>query len=73
MKVTIKIEPEARLDIQEGIAWYNEQQSGLGKGFHASVKTHLKKLQARPFYQVRHSKVHSLSLKKISLHDSLYH
>jgi len=64
MKFTIKIEPEAKLDIQDGIDWYNDQQSGLGKNFHTSVKAHLKKLQINPFYQVRYNKVHCLPLKK---------
>ncbi len=38
MAFKIKIEPEAHQDIQQGIDWYNEQQSGLGRKFHAEVK-----------------------------------
>ncbi|REL37584.1 hypothetical protein DYD21_07285 [Rhodohalobacter sp. SW132] len=63
MAFSIKIEPEARRDIQEGIDWYNEQQAGLGREFHSAVKFHFKKLQANPFYQVRYEKVHCLPLK----------
>jgi mRNA-degrading endonuclease RelE of RelBE toxin-antitoxin system len=64
MHFTIRIEPEAGEDIQEGIDWYNEQQTGLGKEFHAAVKAHIKKLQTNPFYQVRYDNVHCLPLKK---------
>ena len=38
MIFTIKTEPEAHQDIQEGINWYNKQQSGLGRKFHTQVK-----------------------------------
>lgn len=64
MVFTIKIEPEAELDIQEGISWYNKQQSGLGRKFHTSIKAHLEKLKTNPFYQIRYDKVHCLPLKK---------
>lgn len=63
MAFLVKIEPEARRDIQEGIKWYNEQQTGLGRKFHEAVKTHIKKLQINPFYQVRYEEVHCLPLK----------
>ncbi len=44
MAFTIKIEPEAEHDIREGIDWYNEQQPGLGREFHAAVKAYLNKV-----------------------------
>ena len=37
MLFTIRIEPEAYEDIQEGVDWYNEQQAGSGKMFHAAT------------------------------------
>lgn len=64
MDFTIRIEPEAGEDIQEGIDWYNEQQTGLGKEFHAAVKAHFQKLRTNPFYQIRYENVHCLPLKK---------
>lgn len=63
MAFTIKIEPEARHDIQEGINWYNEQQAGLGRKFHKTVKNYIKKLQMNPFYQIRYDEIHCLPLK----------
>jgi hypothetical protein len=53
MRFRIKIEPEAHLDIQEGIDWYNEQQSGLGRKFHFEVKVFVEKLKINPFFQLR--------------------
>ena len=64
MAFILKIEPEVELDIQERISWYNKQQAGLGRTFHASVKAYLKKLTANPFYQIRYDGVHCLPLKK---------
>jgi hypothetical protein len=64
MPFTLKIEPEAEQDIQEGIDWYNNQLRGLGRKFHEEVKAHLKKLQTNPFYQIRYDEVHCLPLKK---------
>lgn len=63
MAFTIKIEPEARNDIQEAIDWYNEQQTDLGRVFHAAVKDHIITLQTNPYYQVRYDDVHCLPLK----------
>jgi len=64
MSFTIKIEPEAREDIQAAIEWYNEQESGLGKQFHAAVKVNLDKLRFNPYYQLRYENVRCLPMKK---------
>ncbi|MEQ6120503.1 type II toxin-antitoxin system RelE/ParE family toxin [Reichenbachiella sp. MALMAid0571] len=64
MAYKIKAEPEAHDDIQEGIDWYNEQKPGLGRKFHAEVKTYFKKLKTNPFFQVRYDDVHCLPIKK---------
>ncbi len=54
MAFKIKIEPEAYQDIQEGIDWYNRQQPGLGRKFHAELKTSFKKLKTNPFFSFRY-------------------
>ena len=64
MAFTIKIEPEAKQDIQNGITWYNQQKSGLGSKFHSSIKAHLVTLRTTPFHQIRYDHVHCLPLKK---------
>ncbi len=39
MPYKIKITPTAFNDLQKAIEYYNSEQKGLGKKFHASVKT----------------------------------
>lgn len=64
MPFTIKIEQEAEHDIQQGIKWYNEQESGLGRSFHMAVKQHSEKLRINPFFQIRYDDIHCLPLKR---------
>ena len=68
---SIKVEPEVVKDIQEGIDWYNEKQSGLGKRFYFEVRAAFTTLRRMPYFQVRYDDVRCLPID-ISLHDSLY-
>ena len=40
-----KLEPDAKVDIQNEINYYNEQQKGLGKKFHSEVKHYFKAIK----------------------------
>lgn len=60
----IKIEPDALLDIQGGINWYNRQQPGLGRRFYAEIKASFKKLEIYPFYRTRYDDVRCYALQK---------
>jgi hypothetical protein len=62
--MVFKIEPQAKEDIQQEIHYYNEQQKGLGKRFHAEVKDAFKTIQKNPYFQVRYDDVRCLPLKK---------
>ena len=64
MAFKVKIEPDARLDIQEAITWYNKQQKALGKKFHSNVLTHIDSLAKNPHFEIRYDTVHCLPLKK---------
>lgn len=64
MVFSIKSEPEAQEDIQEGIDWYNKIQPGLGRRFHLEVKSKILKLKTNPFFQIRYDDVHCLPLEK---------
>ena len=64
MKYQIKIEGEAKFDIQEAITWYNTQQAGLGKKFHAEIKEYLNSLKISPFFEIKYDKIRCLPLKK---------
>jgi hypothetical protein len=63
MSFKIKIEPEVFDDIQNGIAWYNKQQAGLGKRFLSEVKLHINLLKTNPFFQIRYDKTKTQSKK----------
>ena len=64
MTFRIKIEPEAYQDIQEGISYYNEQQTGLGYTFYTEIENIFQILETAPFFQVRYDDVRCLPLKK---------
>ena len=63
--MVFKVNPQAKIDIQEQIHFYNDKQVGLGKRFHNDVKTTFKSILKNPFYQIRYNNVRCLPLKKI--------
>jgi toxin ParE1/3/4 len=64
MGFKIKLNLDARNDIQNNIDWYNEQQKNLGKKFLDEIKTYIQKLKSNPFFQIRYDNVRCLPLKK---------
>jgi toxin ParE1/3/4 len=64
MGFKIKLNLDARNDIQNNIDWYNEQQKNLGKKFLDEIKTYIQKLKSIPFFQIRYDNVRCLPLKK---------
>lgn len=62
--MVFKIEPSAKNDIQQEINYYNDKQNGLGKKFHADIKTSFNAIRKNPFYQIRYDNVRCLPLKK---------
>lgn len=64
MVFKIKVEPLAKLDIQNEIKYYNSKQNGLGKKFHEELKIYLKAISQNPFYGIRYDDVHCLPLNK---------
>jgi hypothetical protein len=64
MTYKLVVQPAARIDIQDSIAWYNRQQKGLGRRFHSTVKESFDHLRTNPFFQNRYSAVRCLPLKK---------
>lgn len=63
MKYKIYLEPEAKDEIQNGIYWYNKQQAGLGRKFHAEVKKYFEIIKSAPFSQIRYENVRCLPMK----------
>lgn len=62
--MVFKINPQAKIDIQEQINFYNDKQKGLGKRFHDDVKSTFKSILENPYYQIRYKNVRCLPLKK---------
>jgi hypothetical protein len=63
----IKIEPAAKIDIQNEINYYNEHQKGLGGKFHQELKSYFKAIQRNPFYEIRYKNIRCLILKKFPI------
>ncbi len=64
MSFSIFIEPEALVDVQKAIDFYNEQKLGLGEDFLKQVNSHLKTLYTHPFFQIRYDNVRCLPVSK---------
>jgi len=64
MAYKIIIEPDASLDIQKAITWYNDQGKGLGRKFFSEVNSHFNLLKENPHFENRYDNVHCLPLKK---------
>ena len=62
--MVFKVNPQAKIDIQDQIHFYNDRQKGLGKRFHNEVKSTFKIIRKNPFYQIRYKDVRCLPLKK---------
>lgn len=59
-----KIEPEAIIDIQSQIDYYNSKQKGLGKKFHKEVNIFFETIRKNPNFQIRYKNIRCLPLKK---------
>jgi len=62
--MVFKVNPEAKADIQHQIHYYNDQQKGLGKRFHADVKQTFADIRKNPFYQKRYKNIRCMPLNK---------
>ena len=60
---SIKIEPEAKIDIQDAIDYYNFKEKGLGKKFYQTVVKSFDTLSQNPFYQIRYNNIRCYYLK----------
>ena len=63
-KFEIILEPDAFIDIQDAIDYYENEQSGLGIKFEQALNKLFLSLQKSPFYAVRYDEVKCLPMKK---------
>lgn len=69
MSFPAKLLPEARLDIVETIAWYNEQQAGLGKRFRSAFTETISLIREQPLlFAGRYRGIRLAPLKKFPYH-----
>lgn len=61
--MVFKINPQAKIDIQDQIHYYNNKQKGLGKRFYNDVKYTFKNIKKNPNYQIRYKNVRCLPLQ----------
>lgn len=62
--MVFKVNPQAKIDIQEQIDYYNSQQKGLGKRFHNDVKSTFIAIRKNPLFQIRYKNIRCIPLKK---------
>ena len=68
MSYRIQLLPEARQDIREAIAYYNEQKDQLGLEFFANLAQAVQLVSTNPkIYRIRHKKVRQAPIKKFSV------
>ena len=61
---SLTIEPEALVDIQNAIDYYNSCQSGLGKRFYKAIEVNFALLQKQYFsFAVRYDDVRCMKIK----------
>ena len=60
----VNLDPEAVIEIQEGIEFYDEQMPGLGRKFENTVNKHVVAISKNPFYQIRFKNIRCLPIKK---------
>ena len=63
--MVFKVNPQAKIDIQEQIDYYNNQQKGLGKRFHNDVKSTFIAIRKNPLFQIRYKKITLTLLQEI--------
>jgi len=55
---------EAKADIKETAAWYNEKLPGLNKRFVAAIKNEIAIIQSNPFlYEIRYDEIRTALIK----------
>lgn len=60
----VKINAAAKIDIQNGIKWYNSKLPGLGISFHQEVKKTIDSIRLTKFFQVRYGEVRCVPVRR---------
>lgn len=64
-KYKIKIDPDAKEDVQQITDWYNQTQAGQGERFQKAVVSQINMLSKSPqIYAIRNKNIRCLNIKK---------
>ncbi len=63
-KFEVVLEPDAVLDIQDAIDYYDTKVSGLGAKFLNEIESCIQTLQKNPFFQIRYEMVRCLPVSR---------
>ncbi len=64
MSYTLKLDPLAKIDIDENIDWYEEKQIGLGNRFYEQLKITLHLIEQNPLlFPVKYKKTRAVPVK----------
>lgn len=65
MAYRVVVDPEAYLEIVDGIEWYNKAQAGLGYKFYKQIQAVFKIIRKNPFaYGIRYKSARTAVVKK---------
>ena len=64
MRFNVLFEPNAKMDIQDAISWYNQRSKGLGKKFYTFLRAEIERLCQNPYYQIKYDNVRCLPLRR---------
>jgi len=65
MKYRLKVDPLARIELEDHIEWYNRKQSGLGNRFFKDIKEALADIKQNPSgYALKYKNTRSFPMKK---------
>ena len=68
MSYSIKLSPLAKTDVQDIIAYYNENKNGLGTRFFNSLAVTFKLIAKNPLlFQIRYRNTHSVLIQKFPI------
>jgi hypothetical protein len=65
MNYRLKVDPYARIELEDHIEWYNMKQAGLGNRLFNNIKEAFSRIEQNPFgYALRYKNTRAIPLKK---------
>lgn len=68
----IVIDPQAAIDMQNAIDYYDSKQIGLGEKFYHALVEYLESLASNPYYQIRYKKARAITIKSFPYYQIIF-